>query len=412
MRPLKFLAKQGAAWESSCLHVYSQRLPWASGANSLSRLIEEKRARGAPLLDLTVSNPTEVFDDYPHEAIRSAYSCISDFMCRPHPFGEPEAREAIARWYAQQGIVIAPEQIVLTANSSEAYALLFKLFCDPGDEIVAPFPSYPLFEFLAGLESVRMVPYRLHYDGAWFIDFSTLRDAISSRTRAIIVVNPNNPTGSFLKEFERDELLATARAREIPIISDEVFMNYSFGDARGRVSTMVGCDSGLSFSLNGLSKAAGMPQVKLGWIAINGPAAAQQIARDRLEIVLDTYLSVGTPVQRALPALLEAGAMIRRQIAMRVERNLHELDRMLEGSSAHRLHFEGGWSAILQLPNSRAEEEWATRLVEQQGVIVQPGYFFDMATEPHVILSLLTAPEVFDAGVRALAAVIDQRSRC
>ncbi|MBV9404041.1 MAG: pyridoxal phosphate-dependent aminotransferase [Acidobacteriaceae bacterium] len=389
------------------MRAYSQRLAWNSPANRISHLLDEQRARGAPLLDLTISNPTEAFREYPHEAIRSAYSDISDFTYHPEPPGEPAARTAIADWYREQDIRSAPEQILLTASSSEAYALLFKLLCNPGDEILVPVPSYPLFEFLAALECVGIVPYRLLYDGAWFIDFSTLRNRITSRTRAIVIVNPNNPTGSFLKRFEKEQLITLAVEHELPIISDEVFMNYSLGDLNERVQTMIGCDSVLSFSLNGLSKAAGMPQVKLGWIALNGPAQEREIARNRLELLLDSYLSVSTPVQRALPRLLEIGNRMRRQIAERLTRNLDTLDRLLVCTTAHRLHVEGGWSAILQLPNVSDEESWVARLIEQRGVIVQPGYFFDMEPKPYTVVSLLTDPEVFEQGIRAIASLLE-----
>ncbi len=384
------------------MHIYSQRLSWSFSANRLSRLVEEKRLRGVPLLDLTVSNPTEVFDDYPHEAIRLAYGNISNFTYRPNPFGEEPARSAIAEWYGKRGIPLSPERLLLTASSSEAYALLFKLFCDPGDEVLVPVPSYPLFEFLAALESVRIVPYRLRYEGAWFIDFESLRARISARTRAIVIVNPNNPTGSFLKQSEIPALFDLAARHSLPILSDEVFMDYSFGSAGERIRTLIGCDSRLSFSLNGLSKSAGMPQMKLGWIVVNGPPAACKTARERLEVLLDTYLSVNTPVQRALPELLEIGAAVESRIATRCRQNLHALDRLLANSPAHRLHLEGGWSVIVRLPNTTDEENWVVELLERHSVVVQPGYFFDMDAEPYIVVSLLTRPEIFEEGIRAL----------
>jgi len=399
-------------WQSNSLRAYSQRLSWNFPTNSLSRLIAEKKARGVRLLDLTISNPTEAFADYPHAAIRRAYADIANFTYQPNPCGELEARRAIAEWYAQQGITISAEQLLLTASSSEAYALLFKLFCNPEDEILAPVPSYPLFEFLASLESVRIVPYRLLYDGAWFIDFTSLAERISPRARAIVIVSPNNPTGSFLKQSERDRIFAIAQEHELPIICDEVFMSYAFGSAAERVQTLIGCDSVLSFSLNGLSKAAAMPQVKLGWIAINGPLPERDRAHQQLQILLDTYLSVSTPVQRALPALLHTGADLQRQICARIQRNRNALGQLLEGSAAHCLHVEGGWSAIVQLPNTSTEEAWVAQLLEQHEVVVQPGYFFDMGSEPYIVLSLLTAPDVFDEGIRRLAALVCDCSKC
>jgi len=382
---------------------YSHRLSWTLSHNRLTQAIERKREHSARLLDLTVSNPTEVFEDYPHEEIRAALARTSDFTYRPDPVGENSARKAIAAWYHSREIAISPERLVLTASSSEAYALLFKLFCDPGDEVLVPVPSYPLFEFLATLESVRIVPYRLCYEGAWHIDFDSLRSGLSSRTRAIVIVNPNNPTGSFLKQSERQDLLEILARYSLPLICDEVFMDYSAGNPGERVRSFIGSDSILSFSLNGLSKSAGMPQMKLGWIAINGPAADCTISRERLELLLDTYLSVSTPVQRALPRLLEIGAEIERKISARLHNNLCILDRLLTNSPAHRLYFEGGWSAILRFPNTMTEENWVMQLLERQDVIVQPGYFFDFAAEPYAVVSLITQPGIFEEGIGRLS---------
>lgn len=393
--------------QSSCLYAYSQRLSWEFSSNSLSRLVEEKRRQASALLDLTVSNPTENFDAYPHEEIRRAFCTLADFRYKPDPFGELSARRTICDWYRERGIDVAPHQVVLTASSSESYSLLFKLFCDAGDEILAPIPSYPLFEYLAQLESVRIVPYRLRYDGSWFIDFAHLRQRLSSRTRAIVLVNPNNPTGSFLKRREVHELFDLAREHKLPIISDEVFMDYSFGASAERVRTLSEGDSVLSFSLNGLSKSAGMPQMKLGWILLNGPQADRNLVRERLAVVLDTYLSVNTPVQRALGALLQTGALLRREISSRITSNIQTLDRTFSGSSAHRLHVEGGWSAVVQLPKTRGEQAWLTELVEQYSTVVHPGYLFDMEDEPYIVVSLITAPEAFTEGVTRIRTAVD-----
>jgi alanine-synthesizing transaminase len=382
------------------LFSYSERLLWSFSSNPFSKLIEEKRRAGDPLLDLTLSNPTQVIDDYPNAAISRAYANINDFVYRPAPFGQEDSRVAVARYYERRNISMSPAQILLTASTSEAYSLLFKLFCNSGDEILAPLPSYPLFEYLAALESARILPYRLVYDGSWYIDFTSLRQQISPRTRALVVVNPNNPTGSFLKKSEAEELADVARQYLLPIISDEVFMDYSLGPGADRVTTLIGDDSVLSFSLNGLSKAAGMPQMKLAWIALNGPERDREVALTRLELLLDTYLSVGTPVQCALPKLLEIGEDIQKAIRLRTAENLKRLKLLLEGSPVCCLHCEGGWSAILQLPQALTEEEWITRLLQEENVIVQPGYFFDMASEPHVVVSLITPGEQFSDAVR------------
>lgn len=388
------------------MYSYSQRLSWSFSTNSLSKLVQERRAAGSALIDLTISNPTEVLLDYPHAAIGRAYARLADYSYRPHPSGLENCRIAIAEYYKSRGIRISPSQLLLTASTSEAYAFLFKLFCNPEDEILTPLPSYPLFEYLAALESVRIVPYRLLYDGAWFIDFANLHERISDRTRAIVMVNPNNPTGSFLSEPDAQKLIELAHARNLPVISDEVFMDYSFAPAANRFKTMIGHDSVLSFSLNGLSKAAGMPQMKLGWIAINGPEEAREIARARLELLLDTYLSVNSPVQSAASELLNIGMEIQRRIADRTRQNLETLQRILKNSRAHPLHTEGGWSAIIQLPNTKSEEAWTTQLVSGPGVIVQPGYFFDMAAEPYVVVSLITPAEDFTEGIRRLQEIV------
>ena len=381
---------------------YSGRLSWSLLPNRLSELLEEQRRAGIPVLDLTISNPTEAFPAYPHGRIAQAYAGIGDFTYRPDPFGQEQARTAIAAWYGERGIEASPDQLALTASTSEAYSLLFKLLCDPEDEILIPVPSYPLFEYLARLEAVKTVPYRLLYDGSWFIDFASVRAAISSRTKAIVVVNPNNPTGSFLKIRERATLLDLAGLHGLPIISDEVFMDYSFGHSKDLARTLIGQDDVLSFSLNGLSKAAGMPQVKLGWIAINGPGDARTEAHARLELLLDTYLSVGTPVQSALASLLETGVEVQKQIVARVAQNRGVLASMLLDSPVHILHAEGGWSAILQLPDILGEESWSARLLSEYHVLVQPGYFFDIPGEAHVIVSLISDPDVFGEGIRRL----------
>jgi aspartate/methionine/tyrosine aminotransferase len=363
-------------------------------------LVEERRSAGVPLLDLTVSNPTEAFSDYPHLAIGRAYANIKDFAYRPDPFGQEASRLAVGRYYERRKLSISPADILLTASTSEAYSLLFKLFCNSGDEILAPLPSYPLFEYLAALESARIVPYRLVYDGSWYIDFANLREQISPRTRALVVVNPNNPTGSFLKRSEAQALLEVGQEYGLPIISDEVFMDYSFGNGSDRVSTLIGYDAVLTFSLNGLSKAAGMPQMKLAWIALHGPERDRKTARKRLELLLDTYLSVGTPVQCALRELLDIGEGLQEHIRARTAHNLRALNMLLEDSPACCLHCEGGWSAIVQLPRRFSEQEWITRLLQEQNVIVQPGYFFDMAKEAYVVVSLITPDDEFSEGIR------------
>jgi hypothetical protein len=364
---------------------------------------------GAKLLDLTISNPTEALANYPHASISRAYAGVSSFRYRPDPLGSVRARSAVTAFLAEMGTPVETSRLALTASTSEAYSMLFKLLCDPGDEVLIPQPSYPLFEYLASFESVRAVPYRLAYDGGWFIDFDHLRRQISPRLRAVVVVNPNNPTGSFLKHAEWTALEEIAARHDIPVISDEVFSMYEIGSNPARVKSLIPVDSVLTLSLSGLSKAAGMPQMKLAWIAVNGPEPLRRPALASLELILDTYLSVATPVQNALPALLEAGRNIRSEIRTRTCGNLANLQQCLNGSAANVLHVEGGWSAVVQVPSTASEEVWTARLLEECNVVVQPGYFFDMESEPFVIVSLLTEPSVFAEGVGRLASLVAKR---
>lgn len=387
------------------MYPFSQRLPWSHAPNALSRAAAEKRAAGAALLDLTISNPTGVFP-YPHDEIAEALSCCRDFTYRPDPFGLEQARAAVSTLYLAEGVAISTSRIALAASTSEAYALLFKLLCNPGDELLVPVPSYPLFEYLAALEGVRVVPYRLEYDGAWFIDFDNLRAKLSARARAIVIVNPNNPTGSFLRSSECERLFELAAGRGLPVISDEVFLHFEFGRDPARVKSLASFPQILSFALNGLSKAAAMPQMKLAWIVINGPARKISASRERLELLLDTYLSVNTPVQLALPALLEIGRRLREQILARCLINLQSAQATLAGTAAHALHVEGGWSVILQFPNTRSDEEWTARLLAEKNVLLQPGYFFDLAHRACAVASLITPPEIFREGLRRVAEVL------
>jgi alanine-synthesizing transaminase len=381
--------------------VFSSRLDWDLRLNPLSLLVEEKRRGGARLLDLTESNPTRAGFLYPSDGLLDAGA----LRYEPSPRGLASAREAVSRYYAERGADVPASRILLTASTSEAYAYLFKLLADPGDEILTPRPSYPLFEFLASLESVTVRQYPLRYDGCWEIDFGALEAGISSRTRAIVVVNPNNPTGSFLKQQEFARLQALAKARGLAILADEVFSDYAFAPDPSRAAAVgAKCDA-LTFSMSGLSKIAGLPQMKLGWIVANGPG--HETALERLELIADTYLSVGTPVQVALPLLLAAGVQVQKQIQDRTRGNLATLRASVGPHSSCRvLEVEGGWYAVIQAPRTRSEEQWALALLGEHDVLVQPGYFFDFETEAYLVISLLTAPETFAEGVRRLLAAV------
>jgi alanine-synthesizing transaminase len=381
---------------------FSQRLEWNPPRNALTEAIERKRSGHAPLLDLTISNPTEAFRDYPHQLIREAFCRVADFRYVPEALGNAQAREAVAAYYRAWQFSLQPERIALTASTSEAYALLFKLLCNPGDEVLVPTPSYPLFDYLASAESVRPVAYRLRYDGSWFIDFESLAEAVSPRSRAIVLVNPNNPTGSFLKASEWEPLAAFALRHQIPIISDEVFLPFELSSRETRLRTLSGQDTVLSFSLGGLSKAAGMPQLKLAWILVGGPPAESRAAMEALELLLDSYLSVNSPVQSALPELLSVGGDFAGRIRARVEANFAVLQQAISGTALHSLHLEGGWSVILQFPQTAAEDEWILRALEEQDVVLHPGYFFDMPAGAYGVASLITEPDVFREAVSRL----------
>ncbi len=386
--------------------MFSSRLQWDVRPNRLSALLESKRRRGTAILDLTESNPTRAGLSYPGGAILGALADNRALVYDPQPAGSAEARSTVAGYYRERGHNVAPERILITTSTSESYAYLFKLLADPGDEVLAPRPSYPLFEFLAKLESVRIVQYPLMYHGSWSVDFEALERGITARTRAVVLVNPNNPTGSFLKKDELARLSALCGQRQIPIISDEVFADYAFRPDPERVQTLVDTGEALTFSLSGLSKVSGLPQMKLGWIAAGGPGAAE--ALERLELIADTYLSVATPVQLALPRLLDEGKAVQRQIAQRTCGNLDALRAAIAGDSACQvLDVEGGWYATLRVPRTRSEEEWTLELLEKENVLVQPGFFYDFDSEAYLVLSLLTPPDAFREGVARVLALAD-----
>lgn len=378
---------------------FSSRFHWDLRPNRLTELLAAKRRAGAAVLDLTESNPTHAGLDYPAREILQALADPRAMAYEPAPAGAAEARQAVSAYYAARGYAVPPERVLLTASTSEAYAYLFKLLANPGDEVLAPRPSYPLFEFLAAMESVRVVQYPLAYHGAWSLDLEAIERAITGRTRAIILVNPNNPTGSYLKRAELEFLVRLAGARNLALISDEVFADYAFAPDQRRAGSLAGVEDALAFSMSGLSKIAGLPQMKLGWIVASGPAALRAEAMEKLELIADTYLSVATPVQCAAPRLLAAGAAVQALIAARVRENLAFFRDAAARVPAFRiLDVEGGWYATLQVPRTRTEEEWVLHLLGERDVLVQPGFFYDFENEAYLVVSLLTAPEIFRAG--------------
>jgi hypothetical protein len=386
--------------------MFSCRLQWDARPNRIALALEALRCSGTRLLDLTESNPTRAGFEYPEEILQ-AFDDPRMLAYEPSPAGSIAAREAVSRYYAARGAQVEPARILLTASTSEAYAYLFKLLANPGDSVLVPRPSYPLFEFLARLESVEIRQYPLVYHGGWSIDLEALADAVTDRTRAVVVVHPNNPTGSYVK---REELQAIARlcaGRNMAIVSDEVFFDYALTPDAERAGAPLASQDCLTFSMSGLSKIAGLPQMKLGWIAIGGPAELRAAARERLEWIADTYLSVGAPVQCAAPRLLAAGEEVQRQIRERTAANLRHARAALAGSAASVLNVEGGWYVTVQAPRVRTEEEWALELLNREHVLTQPGFFYDFESEPFLVLSLLTAPEVFQEGMERLKKMLE-----
>ena len=380
--------------------MFSSRLDWAVGPNPLARLLHAKRSTGAKVLDLTESNPTAAGLTYSTERVLAALADPRAMRYEPAPAGITAARTAISEYYSGR---VPVDRILLTASTSEGYSYLFKLLANPGDEVLAPRPSYPLFDFLAALDSVHIVQYPLVYEGGWAIDFEALANRITSRTRAIVTVNPNNPTGSFLKTGELAQLRALCRTHELAIISDEVFSDYSFDADAARVRSLIEVDDVLTFSLSGLSKVSGLPQLKLGWIVVSGPEFMRSQAFDRLELIADTYLSVGAPVQCAAASLLASREEIQTRIVARTRGNLAFLRSRISPDSPWRLlNVEGGWYAVIQAPRIHSEEDWVLTLLDQDNVLVQPGFFYDFEKEAFLVLSLLTPSEIFGEGIRRI----------
>lgn len=383
------------------------RIPFEQGENALTSALAARRASGLPVLDLTESNPTQAGLLHDPQLLQSLADPRA-LLYLPESKGLLLAREAIAAYYAEsRGAAVDPERIVLTASTSEAYALLFKLLCDPGDTVLVPLPSYPLFDYLAALEGVRTVRYPLRWDGEWHLDLAALRALFAlARPRALLVVSPGNPTGAFLKRDERAALAELCAQSGCALISDEVFADFSRAPDVRRVETVAAFDDVDAFALSGLSKVAGLPQLKLGWCVATGPGAERNVAR--LELIADTYLSVGTPVQLALPPLLAARHPFQRRLRARLEKNRAALLAARSPSAPWDvLPCEGGWSAILSVPRSRSEEDQALALLAD-GVLVHPGYFFDFPEGAHLVVSLLPEERAFAAAAEILSRQLEK----
>ena len=372
----------------------------------MSAALAAHRAAGKPLIDLTVSNPTECGFQYDDDAILNALRNPAALKYEPNPRGLAVARDAVARYYAERGAVVSTDDIFLTTSTSEAYSYVFRTLCNPDDEVLIPEPSYPLFEFLADIQDVRLVRYPLVYDYGWQIDFHALEQAITPRTRGAIVVHPNNPTGHFLKLEEMRKLNEVCAAREIAIIADEVFLDFALGDKRH--ATFAANSGALTFTMSGLSKICGLPQMKAAWLIVGGPEPSKKQALSRLEVIADTYLSMNAPIQWALPAFLDMRREFQRQLIGRVKENLAELDRQLAGQKAcSRLEVEGGWNAVIRVPATRSDEEHALELLAAKGVYVHPGHFYDFPSQGTVVVSLITPEKEFSNGLKQLLYLFD-----
>jgi alanine-synthesizing transaminase len=381
--------------------MFAKRTNWNLETNRLSAALEAHRAAGKPLIDLTVSNPTECGFEYDEEAILSALRNPSALKYEPNPRGLAVARDAVAQYYAARGAVVSNDDIFLTTSTSEAYSHVFRTLCNPDDEVLIPEPSYPLFEFLADIQDVRLVCYPLVYDFGWQIDFHSLEQAITPRTRGVIVVHPNNPTGHFLKLEEMRKLNEVCAAREIAIIADEVFLDFGLGDKRH--ATFAANSGALTFTMSGLSKICGLPQMKAAWLIVSGPKRPKAQTLARLEVIADTYLSMNAPIQWALPALLGLRPQFQMQLMERVRQNLAELDRQLAGQRVcSRLKVEGGWNAVIRVPATRSDEECALELLATKEVYVHPGHFYDFPSEGSVVISLIVPEKEFSRGLRLL----------
>jgi len=385
--------------------MFAKRTNWNLSPNRLSEALAARRAAGKPLLDLTVSNPTECGFEYDNAAILDALRNPAALVYEPNPRGLESARRAVAGYYADRKEVVSAEHIFLTTSTSEAYSYVFRTLCDPGDELLIPSPSYPLFDFLAEIQDVNLVRYPLLYDHGWQVDFHALEQAITPRTRGVIVVNPNNPTGHFARRAEIAKLSEICSTREMAIIADEVFLDFVLEGERP--ASFVANRGAPTFTLSGLSKICGLPQMKAAWLIVSGPQEWKREALARLEVIADTYLSVNAPVQLAIPKFLEVRQAFQKQVIERARRNLAELDRQLATQEAvSRLKVEGGWCVVLRVPATRSDEDLAIDLLSTHGVSVHPGHFYDFPSNGHAVLSLLAPNEVFAEGTQRLLAAV------
>ena len=390
---------------------FSERTNWDREESALASAAQARRISGIPVVDLTASNPTRCGLSYDADALLSPLADRQALDYEPIPSGRLSARVAVARYYEQHGAAVAPENICLTTSTSEAYSFLFRLLCNPGDEVLIASPSYPLFDYLAALDDVCLVSYPLFYEHGWQIEPGALEARITARTRAIALVHPNNPTGHFVSAAERAAVETLCARHGLALLVDEVFLDYAWPESGSQqtFAQALGPDQPLTFVLSGLSKVAALPQMKLSWIVTAGTPALVKEANARLEVIADTFLSVNAPVQQALPAWLQGCAAMQQQIRNRVAENVALLDELLQATRASRLNAEGGWYAVLRYPAIDTNETFALELFERTGVLVYGGEAFGLPSSGWLVLSLLPAPEEFRLGVRLLLDSIERR---
>lgn len=385
---------------------FSSRTPPSLAPNALWARAQSLREAGARLIDLTLSNPTRAGLAYPETEILEALSDPRALRYEPCPNGHPEARQAVAEWHGRHGAAVDAQDLMLASSTSEAYSWLFKLLCEPGDAVMTPRPSYPLFECLAALEGVRAVQYPLLEEWGWRVDVAALESCLDRRARAVVVVNPNNPTGTYLRGEDWLRLQEFAALRGLALIVDEVFYDYSWRASTARASSLAPPHLALTFTLGGLSKTAGLPQMKLGWVHVAGPEPARREALDRLEWIADAYLPAAAPVQLAARRWLELAPVVQERILTRVAGNWAVLDQLVSRTPAWRVSEpEGGWTVLLEAPRTCSEEDWALRFLDEVQVLVQPGYFYDFGREAFLVASLLPAPEEFSEAMTRLCGI-------
>ncbi len=399
--------------------MFADRTNWNLAPNRLSEALAQHLSAGRRLFDLSASNPTEGGFEFNGEAILQSLCNETALTYVPDPKGLLRARQTVAEYYAGRGDEVSVQDIILTTSTSEAYSFVFRTLCNPGDELLVPAPSYPLFGFLADIHDVRLVQYPLLYDYGWQIDFHALEKAITPRTRGVIVVNPNNPTGHFVKPDDLTMLNEICSVRRMALVADEVFLDFAYGESNarrevvrnprprgmaGRKPASLAVNTGaLTFTMSGLSKISGLPQMKAAWLVASGPQEVKTKALERLEVIADTYLSMNAPVQLALPELLQQRHGFQKQVMTRVRRNVAELDRQLtQKKSCSRLEIEGGWYAVLRVPATRSDDDLAVELLTTKGIYVHPGHFYDFATDGYLIVSLIMQEREFAEGIRLL----------